>query len=108
MDWKAVWKDNESSLKQFAVKVSADTTRYRNHGQYDFPSNFEYPFDEGFVVERRKNDVTLAFYTDRGLLDHYSAFIYTTDSTMRSELDEKVKMGGNDHFLEKNWYLIND
>lgn len=85
-----------------------DTARYQNNGDYDFPKNFEYPFDQGFIVNRTDKSVTLRFYTDRGLLDHYSAFIYTTDSTMRSELDEKARSGANAHFIGKNWYMIKE
>lgn len=62
------------------------------------------------VIINYQNDtaLTVMFYTDRGLVDHYSAFIYSNDSTQIQELEEKVMRGGNDFKKEANWYFIHD
>ena len=51
---------------------------------------------------------TIKFYTDQGLMDHYSAFIYTNDPEMLSHLNSEVANGGNDYLMEENWYFINN
>lgn len=60
------------------------------------------------IKNPKDTTVTITFYTDQGLNDHYSGFVYTNDSTEIETLDAKVKAGGNDFRLEPNWYLIHD
>jgi hypothetical protein len=45
---------------------------------------------------------------DRGLSDHYSAIVFTNDSTVIAEMDENVKNEGNDFKIKQNWYAVND
>ncbi|GAA4338179.1 hypothetical protein [Flaviaesturariibacter amylovorans] len=118
VDGQQEWAENGSRLKSLAAAVRADTVRYRP-GMHSFPDGFGYPFDEGFHVARHfyatpmvqpgdTTAVTLTFYLDRGIGEHYSAIVFTLDQGKRSELDENVRNGGNDFLLEPNWYLVND
>ena len=61
------------------------------------------------AIQRLKDTfVTMIFYTDTGLLDHYSGFVYTNDTSDIQMFDKEVENGGNDFKLQKNWYLINN
>jgi len=86
-------------------------------GNNNFLTGFNYPFDEDFFTEKPyygttdridTRYLTIKFYVDRGLLDHYSTFIYSNDSLIIPELDRNVENGGNDFKLEENWHMIND
>ena len=105
-----VWIQYEEKLKYLTSSVELDS--YEN-GIYDFPQQFDYPFDEGYSF-RKGNDsgdtlcVTIKYYTDRKLLDHYSAFIYTTDTIFGSTLEERIKNKDDSVYkIEADWYYIN-
>jgi hypothetical protein len=118
IDWKREWKKNEIKLKALALDIRVNGNKTYKSGNNDFPAGFEYPFDEGFYIENPfanegkesidTRRLTIRFYVDRGLLDHYSAFIYTNDATQIKDLDDNVQNGGNDFRIEPNWYMIND
>ncbi|TKK64589.1 hypothetical protein FC093_22225 [Ilyomonas limi] len=60
-------------------------------------------------IEKQKDTlITITFYTDRGLIDHYSGFVYTNDPTDMENFEERLKEGGNDTKMEKNWYFIHE
>lgn len=70
-----------------------------------------FPFDKSNEVSiqtLKDTTVTLTFYTDRGLVDHYSGFIYTNEPEDMKSFDEKVKKGGNNSSKEANWYYISE
>lgn len=113
INWKKEWGENEAKLKSLAHDIVVRRDKKYSEGGNDFPGNFKYPFDDGFSIRykdssRNNKSLTITFYIDRGLLDHYSAFIFTTDSSKINELDINVANGGNDFLLEPNWYIIND
>jgi hypothetical protein len=56
----------------------------------------------------KSNIRPVTFYMDRGLSDHYSAIVFTNDSTVIAEMDENVKNEGNDFKIKQNWYAVND
>jgi hypothetical protein len=40
-------------------------------------------------------------------MDHYSAFIYTNNSEMVSQLDKEVnRQGDDDRKIDENWYFV--
>ncbi len=54
--------------------------------------------------------ITVKFYIDRGFIDHYSAFIYTTDTSRIKIFEARTK---SDHHktnrkLKENWYRISE
>ena len=120
IDWKKEWENNQTKLKTLAQDIMSNGSKKYTTGNNKFPNNFKYPFDDGFFINRQFNKdgtetenidvkkLTITFYVDRGLLDHYSAFIFTNDSTDIKEFDRNVENGGNDFKIEPNWYMIND
>jgi hypothetical protein len=79
---------------------------------YSIPDSLSlFPFfksNEVTIQTLKDTFVTITFYTDRGLNDHYSGFIYTNDTIDIKTFDDNVKNGGNDFKLQPNWYLIHD
>jgi hypothetical protein len=61
------------------------------------------------IIHGDSGAVTIEFYINRGFLDHYSAFVYSNDSTKIQELDERAKRETGEHInekLEDNWYRV--
>lgn len=116
IDLKKEWAKNSEKLKELAQRIAKDPSSFQL-GINDFPDDFDYPFDDGYFLDNQSHQtgqgkadstVTIKFYTDRGLLDHYSAIVYTNNANAISALDANVANGGNDFKLEENWYAIND
>jgi len=118
VDWKKEWEKNQTRLKALAGDILTQGSKKYIIGNNNFPADFDYPFDDGFAIRTPYSlngatsidtkNITITFYVDRGLLDHYSAFIYTNDSTKIKEFNENVQNGGNDFKIEPGWYIIND
>ena len=115
IDWKKEWKENESNLKVLTHEIKENRDGKYQMDNNNFPSSFDYPFDDGFYIGYGSqatlidtNKISIRYYVDRGLLDHFSAFIYTKDPKEINELDAKVQQGANDYKIEENWYMIND
>lgn len=119
VDYKTVWSEQGKALKLLVKKIkSTGTYEWGNH---DFPNNFEYPFDDGFhlsfgyddngkAIQLDNKNFMIKFYTDRGLMDHFSAFIYTNDKKQMEQFDEETGRDKNDEDvkLEEHWYYIQD
>jgi hypothetical protein len=111
VDWKKEWEKHASELKSLTKEVKEN-----KEAKYQVGNNsFSYPFNDGFYIGYGSrdtlidtNNISIRYYVDRGLLDHFSAFIYTRDSSEIKELEVKVQQGGNDFKIEDNWYMIND
>lgn len=108
IDWKNEWINNENKLKLLAEYVQLDSTGEYNSGNFDYPNSFNYPFDQGFYVNKTNEHLTIKFYLDRGIVDHYSAFIYTNDSVLIKTLNNKTQKQENDFKIENHWDIIND
>lgn len=118
-DYKTVWNEQGKELKVLVKQIKSNGTY--EWGNHDFPNNFEYPFDDGFhlsfgyddsgkAIQSDNKNLMIKFYTDRGLMDHFSAFIYTNDKKEIEQLDEQTKQDKNDKDvkLEEHWYYIQD
>lgn len=115
IEWKTEWSKHHVQLEQLKNDILITGDRKYNQGNNDFPDEFEYPFDDGFSINCYNGNqgidtkkITITFYMDRGLLDHYSAIVFTNDSIVIAEMDENVKNEGNDFNIKQNWYMIND
>ncbi len=115
INWKKEWFENRFLLEKLKNDILEKGNRKYHHGDNEFPGEFEYPFDNGFSINCYNGNhgidtkkITINFYMDRGLLDHYSAIVFTNDSTVIAEMDENVKNEGNDFKIKQNWYVIND
>lgn len=117
IDWQSAWNEREQDMKALTHEVKVNRSGIYKLGINELPDNFEYPFDQGFGIGGTQGTLNSVFdssriyikyYIDRGVINHYSAFIYTNDSTEISRLDAKVLEGGNDLKLEDHWYIIND
>jgi len=113
INWEKEWEKNETKLKDLAQDILLQGSKKYTIGNNDFPDTFDYPFDEGFAISSSidsidKKKITITFYLDRGLLDHYSAFIFSNDSSALVEFNRNVENGGNDFRIEPNWYVVND
>ena len=115
VDWKKEWKEHANELKNLTREIKENRQVKYQMGNNEFPSNFSYPFDEGFYIGYGSrdslidsNNISIRYYINRGLLDHFSAFIYTKDSTEINQLERKIQERTNDFKIEDNWYIIND
>ncbi len=61
--------------------------------------------NEIMINTKPEGTITVTFYIDRGFIDHYSAFIYTTDTTLTKIYDERAKTY-NKIKIDDNWYRI--
>ncbi|GAB3838836.1 hypothetical protein GCM10028821_41050 [Hymenobacter jeollabukensis] len=111
-DWHKVWVKNRGKLVSLTEDVKINGGEKYEVGNNAFADGFPYPFDEGFSIKGNgKIDTSrllITYYLDRGIMGHYSAFVYTNDSTEVRKMDAKVKMSANDYKLETNWYIVND
>jgi hypothetical protein len=65
--------------------------------------------NEIVISKTDENRITVEFYINRGFLDHCSAFVYTDDPKMISELDNRVNRRKGSHGnmkLDENWYRV--
>ncbi len=64
--------------------------------------------NEIFIDGGISSGVTIEFLIDRGFLDHYSAFVYTTDPDMILAFDARVKSewSKTNWKISENWYRI--
>ncbi len=62
------------------------------------------------TIDRGKaKEITVEFFINRGFLDHYSAFVFTTDPAKITELEDKVKTDKDkqdNKKLDSNWYRV--
>ncbi len=55
------------------------------------------------IIDKGLNgELTVEFYSDRGFIDHYSAFVYTNDPRIEKEYENSSSAKK----LDKNWYNI--
>lgn len=108
---EADWHINYTRRQKIVALAKAG--KLINDGQsilYTIPDSLHLsPFfkNQQVAMSQKENTaVTITFYTDRGLLDHYSAFIYTNNPEDITFFDDKVKNGGNNYKLAPNWYQI--
>jgi hypothetical protein len=66
--------------------------------------------NEVFIDYRPEGSITVTFYIDRGFIDHYSAFIFTTDSSRIRQFDARTKSDWNktNKKIDNNWYRISE
>lgn len=105
------WRVNLGKRRAIVELAKQNKLQNDSGNIYLIPDSLSlFPFkDNRLTVEGTPGSTfTIKFYTDRGLLDHYSAFIYTNDPERLDELNHKAINGGNDHKMEEGWYFIND
>ena len=109
IDGKKIWEQDSLELKKIVNEILKEKPS-KNFllENRQFSSSFDYPFDQGYSVSKRDSNLEVKFYLDRGLVDHYSAIIYTNNEQGLSNFNKKTRENGNDFKLEENWYLIND
>lgn len=108
LDWKMNYEKRQK-IVSLAKKRKLNSITDRIYAIPDSLTLFPFFKPNEVIIEKQKDSfVTMLFYTDRGLLDHYSGFIYSNDSIELKVLEENVKNGGNDVRLENNWYQIHD
>jgi hypothetical protein len=109
---KIDWNFNYKKREKIVLLAKANRLKNLNGSIYVIPDSLSlFPFfksNEVTIQTLKDTFVTITFYTDRGLNDHYSGFIYTNDTTDMKTFDDNVKNGGNDFKLQQNWYLIRD
>lgn len=108
LDAAEIWARDSAQLQRLTAAIRTDSLRFPA-GSHDFPEGFRYPFDEGYSIARSgagSSPVTITYYLDRGLLDHYSAIIYTNDAADIRRYDQYAGAGRKSRRLDRNWYLI--
>lgn len=60
------------------------------------------------IQKKTDSTITILFYTDFGLNDHYSGFVYSNDPLDLKQLNENVLNGGNDNKITENWFELNE
>lgn len=103
---KLDWKFRLSERNKIVEKVlNGEYTEKRLKTNY-FP-----PISNGgnevFIDNNPNGGITVTFYINRGFLDHYSAFVYTTDSTKLNQFNAWITSKSNKvSALDKHWYRI--
>ncbi len=97
IDWKEEWGKSKNELKDLTREIKENINGKYKIGNNDFPSRFDYPFDEGFYIGygsqdtiNDSNKISIKFYVDRGF-NHFSAFIYTKDTIEIKDMEFKLK-----------------
>ena len=109
IDGKKIWKQYSLELKKIVGEILKEKpSKNFQLENRKFSASFDYPFDQGYSVSKKDSNLQITFYLDRGLLDHYSAIIFTDNEQELSNYNKKIKENGNDFKLEENWFLIND
>lgn len=108
---EADWKINFTRRQKIvAVAKAGKLKQVEQSGWYNIPDSLHlFPFikEQQVVMSQKENSaVTITFYTERGLLDHYSAFIYTDYPEDVTFYDDKTKNDGISIKLAPNWYQI--
>jgi len=109
---KVDWNINYVKRVKIVSLAKANGLKKIRDTIYSIPDSLSlFPFlksNEVTIQTLKDTIVTITFYTERGLNDHYSGFIYTNDIADIKKFDDKVKNGGNDFKIQLNWYLIHD
>jgi len=101
LDWKLRLKERELIVEK-ALNGEID--------DYKLKMNCFPPISNGgneiFIDNKPEGTITVTFYIDRGFIDHYSAFIYTTDTIRMKRFDGRVKAYETNKKIDDNWYRI--
>lgn len=103
LDWKFRLKDREAIVER-ALKGAFKDNRVK--------LNYFPPISNGgnevFIDKGPNGSLTVTFYIDRGFLDHYAAFIYTTDSSKIRAFDARIQsvQRETNKKIKDNWYRI--
>jgi len=83
---------------------SGSLTLNKNEKLLSLPKQWHELSEDGVILcEKDSSRTTILFFTFRGVLDHFSGFIYRSDSA----IPEKSIFGGNFHEIEQinnKWY----
>lgn len=108
-DWEYRLKDRNKIVQDIknGKKFKRDYGRFELEELY-FPPISNY---DNTISFDKENDsiVTVKFYIDSGFLDHYSAFVYTNDTSTIRELEERAKFEKtkeNNKILGNNWFRV--
>lgn len=105
VDWKLRLKQRNLIVEK-ALKGEIKESRLKMNS---FP-----PISNGgnevFINYNPAGSITVTFYIDRGFIDHYSAFIYTTDTSRIKEFEARTKSEWNrtNKKMDENWYRISE
>lgn len=99
-------------------RIIADIKKDRNrvvidHNQerLSVPTNTLLPISKGGMVvikKQHKDTLSVEFYTDRGFIDHYKAFVYTNDPIEQAAMERSIKEGKYQFFrkFDDNWFSL--
>lgn len=64
--------------------------------------------NEILVGKNGPGNITITFFVDRGFIDHYTAYIYTTDKALIEDYDARTKSEWHqtNKKIDENWYRI--
>lgn len=104
---KIDWKLRRKSRKEIVQKVISGELKADELDNWSFP-----PISNGgnkiIVYKTNEDTYRIEFFINRGLLGHYSAFVYSNDAISLKELEVKVNntVDRNNTKLEENWYRV--
>ncbi|MBD1364760.1 hypothetical protein IDJ77_13145 [Mucilaginibacter sp. ZT4R22] len=104
LDWTLRRGTRDQIVKQ--VKDEKRSGGHLNDGYFPPISNG----GNNIVVEKLiDKTVSVTFFINPGLLDHYSAFLYTNDPEKMKSVQERITSGKHKGFakLDTNWYRVN-
>ncbi|MEO6851569.1 MAG: hypothetical protein ABI203_00920 [Mucilaginibacter sp.] len=108
LDWKLRQADRDKIVEEVKEGVLVPD----DNGTYHLASNTLLPISNGgndIVINESENGATsVEFYIDRGVVDHYSALLYTDDKNEIAGLDRAIAAGSNRAFkkFSDNWYRV--
>lgn len=108
---KADWRLREVQRNEIIKKIKTKEFNSENGRAY-YLSESKYKFISNggneIIIEQAHDRYTITFFIDRGLLDHYTAFIYTDDPLKIKEFDTEISKprSVNDYKITDNWYRM--
>lgn len=105
LDWKLRFKQRNMIVEK-ALNGEINDTKLKMNS---FP-----PISNGgnevFIDYNPTGSITVTFYIDRGFIDHYSAFIFTTDTSRIKEFEARTRSDWNqtNKKIDENWYRISE
>jgi len=105
------WKYRQDEREAIIDEIKESKLKPDNYGLAHVVQNTFLPISNGgnYILIRKKMNglVSVEFYTDRTLIEHYSALLYTNDPDEIAIMDRSSEH--NNRFARKygeNWYMV--
>lgn len=110
---KIDWYLRKAQREEIISRIKNGSIKYDTNKSVHHLEEFKYALisnggNDIAISSNEKNQLEVEFFINRGLLDHYSAFVYANDPNeiKRIENDIESTANENNYKIEKNWYRL--